>query len=71
MRYQGMTSISVGIISVDRIATKTSCRPGNLNLARVYAARLSKNTQDRVTIVAMITEFRNQWPKRPSDRILT
>ena len=33
MMYQGITSISVGIISVARIITKMNPRPGNCSFA--------------------------------------
>src|SRR6516164_5443338 len=62
MTYQGMTSISVGIMRVERMATNTMPRPLNRNLASVYPTRLSKNRTESVVAVATVNDTRNQRP---------
>jgi hypothetical protein len=62
MMYQGMISISVGIMRVVRIAMKTRFLPRNWNFASVYPIIESKKRTDTVTRLLVTSEFKNQVP---------
>ena len=58
--YQGITSISVGTISVLNMPMKITFRSGKLNLASVYPASESKKTTLAVVIRAITRLLKNQ-----------
>jgi len=62
--YQGMISISVGIMMVDRIATNMISRPGNRYLANTNPVSAEKNATLRVAITEMRIVFRYQRGSR-------
>ncbi len=66
MRDHGITSISGGILSVDRIPTTTSVRTRKRNLHRIWPTRLSRRRIEALVTLAMTMEFRNQPQNRPS-----
>ena len=64
MMYQGITSISVGIISVVRIAMNTK-RPAEAEFReRVADQPVEEEHRKRSRACAMTSEFRNHKPKR-------
>ena len=64
-----MINISVGIINVLNIATKTIVCPRKVNLANVYPTSESKNTTETVLKVATQSEFNIQRRNLDSFRI--